>query len=145
MEGTHDLSEIFKQMATSAKLLGTSIHEIQASWMGPEELKQANYALRSLPKGLKFLCAVPPSESPKVMGLVGIHNPDALCHFSGITHCPWCGKEGQNEGTMVNHLWMVHYRLGLVCNRCHDYPSTDGQHSLLPHPAGLSPTWGEKS
>ena len=117
MEGTHDLSEIFRQMATSAKLLGTSIYEIQASWMGPDELRQANYALRPLPKGLKFLCVVPPSESPKVMGLVGIHNPDALCHFSGVTHCPWCGKEGQNEGTVVNHLQMVHYRLGLVCNK----------------------------
>ena len=88
----------------SSGLLGTSIHEIQASWAEPEELKQANYALQSLPKGLKFLCTVPPLESPKVMGLVGIQNPDALSCFSGITYCPWCGKEGQNEGTMVNHL-----------------------------------------
>ena len=91
-------------MATSTYLLGTSIHEIQASWTGPNELKQANYALQSLPKGLKFLCVVPPSKSPKVMGLVGIHDPDALHCFSGITHWPWCQKEGQNEGTMVNHL-----------------------------------------
>ena len=123
-DGTHNLSEIFRQMAMSADLLGTSIHEIQASWTGPKELKQANYALQSLPKGLKFLHMVPPSKSPKVVGLVGIHDPDALCCFSGITHCPWCGKEGQNEGTMVNHLRTVHYRLGLVCDRCHDYPST---------------------
>ena len=63
-------------MATNAKLLGTSIHEIQASWMGLEEIKQANYTLRALPKGLKFLHAIPPSESPKVMGLMGIHDPD---------------------------------------------------------------------
>ena len=91
-------------MAMSADLLGTSIHEIQASWTGPEELKQGNYALQSLPKGLKFLHTVPPSESPKVMGLVGIHDLDALCCFGGVTHCPWCGKEGQNEGTLVNHL-----------------------------------------
>ena len=90
-------------MATSAGLLGTSIHEIQASWGGPKELKQANYALQSLPKGLKFLHAVPPSESPKVMGLVGIHDPDALCCFSGLTYCPWCRKEGQTEETIVNH------------------------------------------
>ena len=110
-------------MAVSPDLLGTSIYEIQALWTGPDKLKQANYSLQSLPKGLKFLHVVPPSESPKVMGLVGIHNPDALCHFSGVTHCPWCGKEGQNEGTMVNHLWTVHYRLSLVCNRCHDCPS----------------------
>ena len=65
-------------MATSAELLDTSIYEIQASWMGPDELRQANYALRSLPKDLKFLHAVPPSAFPKVMGLVGIHDPDAF-------------------------------------------------------------------
>ena len=111
-------------MAMSTSLLGTSIHEIQASWAGPKELKQVNYALRSLPKGLKFLRVVPPLESPKVMGLVGIHNLDALHCFSGITYCPWCGKEGQNEGTVVNHLRTMHHRLGLVCNRCHDCPST---------------------
>ena len=122
-KGTCDLLEIFRQMAASAELLGTSIYEIQASRMGPGELKQANYALMSLPKGLRFLCVVPPSESPKVMGLVGIQNPGTLPHFSSITHCPWCGKEGQNKGTVVNHLQMVHYRLSLVCNKCHDCPS----------------------
>ena len=123
-EGTHDISEVFKHMAESTKLLSTTIHKIQAVWMEPDELRQANYALRFLPKGLRFLHAVPPSESPKVMGLVGIHDPDALHHFNGLTHCPWCGKEGQNEGTMVNHLWMVHYRLGLVCDKCNNCPST---------------------
>ena len=84
----------------------------------------ANYALRSLPKGLKFLRAVPPSESPKVMGLVGIHDPDALHHFNGMTHCPWYEKEGQNEGIIINHLQTVHYRLSLVCDKCYNYPST---------------------
>ena len=122
-DGTCNLSKIFQQMATNAELLGTSIHEIQASWMGLEELKHVNYALKALPKGLKFLWVVPPLESPKVMGLIGIHDPDSLHHFSGMIHCTWCGKEGQNEGTMVNHLQTVHYRLGLVCNRCHDCPS----------------------
>ena len=124
MEGTCNLLEVFRQMATSPELLGTSIYEFQASWTGPDELRQANYALRSLLKGLQFLCVVPPSESPMVMGLVGIHDPDTLHCFSGITHCPWCGKEGQKEGTVVNHLQMVHYRLGLVCNKCYDCLST---------------------
>ena len=123
-EGTHNLSEVFRQMATSADLLGTSIYEIQASWTGLDELRQAIYALRSLPKGLKFLHVVPPSESPKVMGLVGIHNLDTLHCFNNMTHCPWCGKEGQNEGTVVNNLWTVYYRLGLVCYKCNDCPST---------------------
>ena len=131
-EGTCDLLEIFKWMAMSTDLLGTSVHEIRASWSGPNELKQENYALQSLPKGLKFLQVVPPSESCKVIGLVRIHKPDVLHHFSGVTHCPWCGKEVQNEGTVVNHLCTVDYRLGLVCNRCHDCPSITSE-SLCHH------------
>ena len=58
------------------------------------------------------------------MGLVGIHNPDGLCHFNGMTHCPLCRKEDQNERTVINHLQMVHYRLSLVCNKCYNYLST---------------------
>ena len=75
-------------------LLGLAIYEIQEVWKGPDELQQAYYALRSLPKGLKFLQAVPPSESPKVMGLVGIHDPDALCTASmAWLTAPGVGRE----------------------------------------------------
>ena len=119
-----NLSGTFRHLAASADLLGTSIYEIQSSWTGQEKLKQTNYALQSLPKGLKFLWVVSPSEFPKVMGLMGIHDPDALHCFDIVTYCPWCGNEGQNKGTMVNHLQTIHYRLGLVCNRCHGCPST---------------------
>ena len=118
------LSGIFKKLAVSAGLLGTDIHKIEASWTGLEELKQANYTLQSLPEGLKFLRAVPTSESPKVMGLMGIHDPDALRHFAGFTYCPWCGKEGKNEGMVINHLRTTQYRLGLVCDKCHGCPTT---------------------
>ena len=111
-------------MAETAKLLGLAMYEIKEVWAGLDELQQANYALRTLLKGLKFLRVVPPLESPEVMGLMGIHDPDALCHFNGMTHCPWCRKEGQNEGTVINHLWMVHYRLGLMCEKCFSYPPT---------------------
>ena len=52
------------------------------------------------------------------MGLVGIHHPDALQCFNGVAHCPWCRKEGQNEGTIINHLRTVHYKLGLIGERC---------------------------
>ena len=123
-DSNRDLSQIFKKLAMSASLLGTNIHEIQASWTGSEELKQANYTLQSLPKGLKFLRVVPTSESSKVMGLVGLHDPDALWHFASFTYCPWCGKEGQNEWMVVNHLRTTHYRLGLVCDKCHGCPTT---------------------
>ena len=114
-------------------LLGEAIHEIQLSWTGPEELKQANYALQSMPKGLRFLRVVPATESPKVMGLMGIHNPNDLWCFTGYTYCPWCGKEGQNEGTVVNHLRTTHYMLGLVCDLMFRLPNSDVGHSALQH------------
>ena len=123
-DGSHNLSRIFKKLAVSAGLLDTTIYEIQSSWTGSEELKQANYTLRALPKGLKFLRAVPTLESPKVMGLVGIHDLDALWNFASFTYFPWCGKEDQNEGMVVNHLRTTHYRLGLVCDKCHGCPTT---------------------
>ena len=75
---TDDLSNIFRELAEGADLLGKSIHEIQLSWNAPEELKHANYSLQSLLKGLRFLRAVPIMESPKIMALKGIHDSDAL-------------------------------------------------------------------
>ena len=113
-DGTCDLSGVFKELAESAGLLGEAIHEIQLLWTGPEELKQANYTIWSLPKGLRFLRVVPTIESPKVMGLMGIHDLDALQHYTGYTYCPWCSKDRKNEGTVVNHLRTTHYQLGLV-------------------------------
>ena len=44
-DNTNDLSNIFRELAEGAGLLGESIHEIQLLWDGPEELKHANYAL----------------------------------------------------------------------------------------------------
>ena len=123
-ESTCNMSEVFWHMAESAELLSLAIYEIKEVWDGPGELCQANYALKALPKGLKFLRATPPLESLKVMGLMGIHDPDALCHLSGLTHCLWCRKVGQNEGTVINHFCTMHYRLGLVCNKCYNYPLT---------------------
>ena len=79
---TEDLSDIFKELAQEAGLLGESIFKIQQSWKGPEHLQQANYVFQSQPKGLKFLRVVSAKESPKEMGLKGIHDPEALQHFS---------------------------------------------------------------
>ena len=117
-ENSCDFTDVFWCMTKTADLLGTAIYKIKEAWTGWDELQQANYALRTLLKGLKFFRAVSPSESPKVMGLMGIHDPDALCCFNGLTHFPWCGKEGQNESTVINHLWTVHYKLGLECEKC---------------------------
>ena len=114
-------------MIKTAALLGCTIYEIKEAWTGQDELWQANYALRILPKGLNIFRAVSLSESPNVIGLTSIHDLDMLCHFSGLTHCPWCGKEGQNEGTIVTHLWTVHYKLGLKCEKYFGCPSVTSE------------------
>ena len=54
-QNTRDLSEVFWHMIVVAKLFGSSIYKIRETWMGPDELCQANYMLRALPKCLKFL------------------------------------------------------------------------------------------
>ena len=113
---SEDLCNIFRELTQETGLLGESIFEIQWSWKGPDHLKQANCVFHFQPKGLRFLRAVSTKESPKEMGLKGIHDPEALQHFIGYTYCPWCGKSRQNEGTIINHLRMVHYKLGLICN-----------------------------
>ena len=120
---TEDFSDIFKELTQEAGLLGESIFEIQCSWKGPEHLQQANYIFQSQPKGLKFLRAESTKEYPKEMGLKGIHDPEALWHFSRYTYCPWCGKSGQNEGTIINHLRTTHYKLGLICDWCFGCPT----------------------
>ena len=56
------------------------------------------------------------------MGLKRIHHPNALWCHAGLLFCPWCGKEEQNEGTVINHLQTTHYRLGLICSRCLCFP-----------------------
>ena len=115
---SRDMIDVFQNMAKFTSLLSLEIYEIREDWTGQRELQYANHALRTLPKGLKFFHPVSPSESPKVMDLTGIHHSDALHHFNGVTNCPWCGKEGQNDGTIIRHLRMVHDKLGLVCKKC---------------------------
>ena len=114
--------DVFWNMNESAGLLGSKIYEIHDTWTRMHELEYANYALKTLPKGLKFFCPVSLLESSKVMGLASIHHLDALHCFNGITHCLWCGKEGQNEEMVINHLQMVHCKLGLVCKKCFHCP-----------------------
>ena len=66
-----DLSDIFRELAKGAGLLGEAIFKMQWSWDGPKHLKHANYILRSLPKGLKFLRVVVFQAIPKSHGLKG--------------------------------------------------------------------------
>ena len=142
-KNSSDLTGIFQNMIESTSLLGSETFEIQETWMGWHDLEYANYVLKTLLKGLNFFCPVSPSESLKVMGLTNIHHPDAHHHFNGVTYCPWCRKEGQNEGMIVNCLQMTHYKLGLVCKKHFCCPSVTskaiqhhGQKSCQPSAEG---------
>ena len=76
------------------------------------------------PKEIHFFWVVHPTKLHKIMELRGIHSPKALCRHVGLTFCLWCGKEGQNKGTVANHLQMIHYHLGLICSQCIKYFTT---------------------
>ena len=105
---SHNLTSICQNMITSTSLLGSQIYEIQESWEWWSVLQYANDTLRASPKGLQFFCAISPSELPKVMGLAGIHNPDALCHFNGMTFCPWCRKKDKMRGLqLITSRWPI--------------------------------------
>ena len=119
----HDLAGLFWEMIASVGLLDSETYEIQEFWIRWEDLQYANDALKLLLKCLQFFNPISHSDSVKVMGLNGVHHPDALHCFARLTFCPWCRKEGQNEGTVVNHLQTVHYKLGLVCSVCPCFPS----------------------
>ena len=56
-------------MIKSSGLLGSKTYEIQETWTGQCKLEHANYALKSLLKGLKVFCPVSPLRVPKGHGL----------------------------------------------------------------------------
>ena len=115
---THNFTCIFKEMADMVSLLNTKVHQVWDPWPGKKELCAANHAAIGSAKEICYFWVVSSTESPKIMGLKGIHFSEALKHQGGLLFCPWCGKEGQNKGTMVNHLCTGHYCLGLICKRC---------------------------
>ena len=106
-------SEVTHNLANWA-LMGTEIHPVQDQWQG----KKGTPCGHGSTKNLCYFQVVSPIEYPKIMGLKGFHSPEALKCQAGLSLCPWCGKEGQNEGTIVNHFCTEHYPLGLVCKRC---------------------------
>ena len=57
--------DVLWNMVESASLLGSVIYEIQETWTWRCGLEYANYALKTLPKGLKFFHLVSPSESQR--------------------------------------------------------------------------------
>ena len=103
-------------MANSAGLLDSDVHEVQDMWTGWKELCATNGVVKSSSKDIHFFWIVSPMKLPKIMGLKGIHFPKTLKWWTGLSFCPCCDTEGQNKGTVVNHLRTGHYHLGFVCS-----------------------------
>ena len=120
-EVIYELANVFREMAEMASLLGTKVHPVQDQWRGRKELCCANYVVRWSTRDLQYFRVVAPIESPKIMGLWGIHSPKVLKHLAGLSFWLWCRKEGKNKGTIINLLHTCHYCLGLVCERCLSY------------------------
>ena len=95
-----DLSDIFKELVQKAGLLDESIFEIQWSWKGPEHLQQANYIFQSQSKGLRFLRVVSAKESPKEMGLKGIHDPEGPSISQDSRTAHGVGNQGRMRGLL---------------------------------------------
>ena len=108
-------------MARDTNLLNSKIPEVQEVWTGWRGLKDGNHAAQVSPKDIQFFSLVSPNELPNIMGLKGVHSPEVLHLWGGCFLCPWCGKEGQNEHMVMNHLRTMHYHLGLVCALCMDF------------------------
>ena len=117
-EVSRDLSHTFWEMVDFAGLLELDIHEVWDACTGWKDLHTANHAIKTSQRNIQFFCMVIPTKLPSIMGLNGIHSPEALHRWGGCSYCPQCAKEGPNEGTMINHLHTVHYHLGLVCALC---------------------------
>ena len=116
--------EVFKELAEIAGLLGTKVYSVHDQWVGRKECCSTYPIVRGSAKDLHFFRTVVPLEFHKIRGLWGIHSPEALKWQTGLSFCPWCGKEGQNKGTMVNHLCTGHYHHLLVCHRFLSYFKT---------------------
>ena len=105
-------------MARDTNLLNTKIHKMQEVWSGQWWLKAINHATNASKRDIQFFHMVTLNESPNIIGLKGVHSPEVLHQQGGCSFCPWHEKEGQNEGTVMNHMRTVHYHLGLVCALC---------------------------
>ena len=98
-DGTPDLSDVFKELAKSASLLGEAIYKIQLSWTRPEELKQANYTLQSLPKRLRFPQGwCPPWSLPRSWGLWASMIWMPFDTMQATPTVPGAGRRGRMRG-----------------------------------------------
>ena len=84
---SEDLSDIFRELTLETGLLGESYFQDTAVMERNGSFKTSQlHFFYSQPKGLTFLRVISAKESPKEMGLKGIHDPEALQHFIRYTY-----------------------------------------------------------
>ena len=76
---------IFREMATSANLIGSEVHEVKEVWTGQKDLWATYHAAKSSPQDIHFFRVMLPTESPRIIGLRG-SIPQRPC-ISGVG-CP---------------------------------------------------------
>ena len=91
MRGSYDLSQTFQEMATSAGLIGSEVHEVQEVWTGQNDLWATYHVVKDSPKGIQFCWVVPLTKSPKIIRLRGIKLSKALHRQMRLSFCLWCG------------------------------------------------------
>ena len=116
IKGSYDLSSTFREMAPSDHLMGSEVHEV---WTGQKDLRPLTMQPKLLPRTSTSLGSCHPPNHPKSWAWGG-SIPLRPAVMGGLSFCLWCRK-GQNEDTMVNHLWTSHYHLGLICSCCMEY------------------------
>ena len=53
-DGSQDLSCIFQEMATSAGLMDSEVHDVQEVWTGQKDLWAAHHMAKGSTKGIQF-------------------------------------------------------------------------------------------
>ena len=103
-EGSHDLSSLFREMITSADLLESEIHEIQEVWDWMERPSGMPIMQWGVCQGSLIFPPCVPFGVAKGYGTKRDSSSWCTLPPMGLSYCPWCRKEGQNEGTVLNYL-----------------------------------------
>ena len=93
-EGSYDLTSVFREMAQETSLLDVEIYKVQETWTGWQGLRAANCTTKASQRDIQFFCMVTLTKLPNIMGLNGIHSPEALHWWQWLLLLPlvWKGK-----------------------------------------------------
>ena len=108
-KGSQDLSHTFQEMATSAGLMDSEVHEVQEVWTGQKDLWAAHHEQKVSPKGIQFFWVVPPTKSPSIMGLRGSIPPKP---FTGKWDCP--SVHGVEKKGRTRAQWLTTYEQAIT-------------------------------